>query len=78
MMSLDPRQVLLTQPCFIVLEKMSLVIRIFAQVLGDLSPLPFPAVRAQILSPRVLSAPRLGQDWMGTFSVLPAGAVLSC
>lgn len=31
--------------------KMSLVIRIFAQVLGDLSPLPFPAVRAQILSP---------------------------
>lgn len=31
--------------------EMSLVIGAFAQVLGDLSPLPFPAVRGQFLSP---------------------------
>lgn len=29
---------------------MSLVIRVFAQVLGDLSSLPFPAARGQFLS----------------------------
>lgn len=58
--------------------EMSLVIRGFAEVLGDLSPLPFPAARAPILSLRVLSAPRLRQDWLGTFAVLPAGAVSSC
>jgi len=58
--------------------KMSLAIRVFAQVLGDLSPLPFPDARAQILSPGVLSACRLRRNWIGTFTVLAAGAVLSC
>lgn len=54
---------------------MSLVIRVFAQVLGDLSPLPFPAVRGQFLSLWLVSVLMLRQGWMGTFTALPAGAV---
>lgn len=58
--------------------EMSLVIRAFGQVLGDLRPVPFPAVRAHVLPPAVLFVLRLSWDWMGTFSVLPAGGVSSC
>lgn len=57
---------------------MSLMIRVFVQVLGDMSPLPFPAVRAQMLSLRVLFLLRLGRGWTGTFTFLCAGAASSC
>lgn len=39
--------------------EMFLVIRAFDQVLGDLRPVPFPAVRAQVLSLAVVFVLRL-------------------